>query len=131
MIYTFDYDAAYPYGPAMPMVELQIRPVGQTGDKVTLKAIVDSGADATILPIRYLEEAGVDKVGRARMRWGDHIGQAYDVYLAVVEIGSFQVPGVRILADKQRDEPVLGRDVLNHLLVTLNGPANVVEIAPT
>jgi hypothetical protein len=52
----------------------------------------------------------------------------YDVYLAVVEIGALQLPGIRILADKQHDEPVLGRDVLNNLVLTLNGPANYVEI---
>jgi hypothetical protein len=63
------------------------------------------------------------------MRWGNHMGQMYDVYLAVVEIGALQLPGIRILADKQNNEPILGRDVLNNLALTLNGPANVVEIS--
>jgi predicted aspartyl protease len=129
VIYTFEYDPDYPFGPAMPMVEIQIRPVGRTGDNVSIQAVVDSGADATILPVRYVQAAGVEKVGKARMRWGGHAGQIYDVYLAVVTIGALQVPGVRILADEHRDEPVLGRDVLNHLVVTLNGPASVVEIS--
>jgi predicted aspartyl protease len=129
VIYTFDYDPDYPFGPAMPMVEIQIRPVGRTGSNVSIQVVVDSGADATILPIRHLQAAGVEKVGKARMRWGGHLGQVYDVYLAVVTIGALQVPGIRILADEHRDEPVLGRDVLNYLVVTLNGPASVVEIS--
>jgi predicted aspartyl protease len=129
MIYTFEYDLDYPFGPAMPMVEIQIRPVGRNDVTVTIQALVDSGADATILPVRYLQAAGVEMVGKARMRWGGHLGQVYDVYLAVVNIGTLQMPGIRILADKHRDEPVLGRDVLNHLVVTLNGPGSVVEVS--
>jgi predicted aspartyl protease len=129
MIYTYEYDADYPFGPAMPMVEIQIRSVRRNEDSISVRAVVDSGADATILPVQFLESAGIDKVGRARMRWGKHYGQEYDVYLAIIEIGPFQFPGIRVLADKQESEPILGRDVLNHLALTLNGPANVVEIS--
>jgi predicted aspartyl protease len=129
MIYTFEYDTDYPFGPAMPMVEVRLRPVGKNEGGVSVQTMVDSGADATIIPIHYLEAAEVDKVGRARMRWGNHMGQMYDVYLAIVEIGALQLPGIRILADKQNNEPILGRDVLNNLALTLNGPANVVEIS--
>ncbi|GAB4156063.1 MAG: hypothetical protein Fur0021_24010 [Candidatus Promineifilaceae bacterium] len=37
------------------------------------------------------------------MRWGNHPGLAYDVYLATVQIGSFQIHGVRVLADQHSD----------------------------
>jgi predicted aspartyl protease len=128
MIYTFEYDAHYPFGPAMPMVEIQLRSVGKNDGGVPVQVMVDSGADATVIPVHYLEAAGIDKVGKARMRWGSHIGQIYDVYLAIIEIGMLQFPGIRVLADEQRNEPILGRDVLNHLVLTLNGPAHYVEI---
>lgn len=129
MVYTFDYDASYPYGPAMPVVELLVRPVGRSETGVTVRALVDSGADATILPQRELERAGIEQVGRARMRWGPYPGKVYDVYLAIVEIGPYKIPGVRVLAGKQDNEAILGRDVLNQMIVTLNGLANVVEIS--
>ena len=111
------------------MAEIQLRPVGKENNGVSMKVIVDSGADATIIPKQYLETASIDKGGRARMRWGNHASQTYDVYLAVIEIGPFQFSGIRVLADERHNEPVLGRDVLNHLALTLNGPANVVEIS--
>lgn len=129
MVYTFDYDSSYPFGPALPVIELSIQPVGGTTTNVVLTAIVDSGADATIFPIHGLERADVEQVGRARMRWGSHSSQVYDVYLAAVRVGRDLIHGVRILANKENSEAVLGRDVLNQLVVTLNGPANVVEIA--
>lgn len=51
------------------------------------------------------------------------------MYLAVIQIGPFQVHGIRILADQEGGEAILGRDVLNQLVVTLNGLANMVEVS--
>lgn len=128
MVFTFDYDSSYPNGPSMPVIELEISAVGETRRGIVVTAMVDSGADATIIPVSILEQAGVELVGRARMRWGHHSGSTYEVYLATIRIGNFDVNGVRILADKDHDEIVVGRDVLNHLEVLLNGPAGVVQI---
>jgi len=127
MVYTYEYDTDYLFGPAFPLVEIQLRPVGE--DKgISLQALVDSGADVTIVPWRYLQEAKVSCVGRAKMRWGSHTSKSYDVYLAVVDVGPHTVYGVRLLADKHNEEVILGRDVLNQIKITLNGPALVVEI---
>lgn len=130
MIYTFDYDSSYPAGPALPVVEFQLRAIG-SDEGVSLTALVDSGADATILPISSLEQAKVEQIGRARMRWGPHISGNYGVYLAAIQIGPHTIFGVRVLADIQDSEAILGRDVLNHLKIILNGPAQVVEIPTT
>lgn len=128
MVYSGDYDSTYPYGPAFPVVECRIKRIGASEASTTIMAMVDSGADATIFPLYYLKQAGMEPVGRARLRWGNHPGTVYDVYLATIQIGTFQIHGVRILADQQYDEAILGRDVLNHLIVTLNGPGHTVEI---
>lgn len=128
MIYTSQYDDSYRNGPAIPVVELKVVPIG---DHIgaTITAMVDSGADATILPLSFLEDSSVEQVGRTRMRWGNERGKVYDVYLAVIHIGPFQVHGVRILADQEDREAIVGHDVLNQLVVTLNGLANMVEIS--
>ena len=128
MVYTHDYDSRYLHGPALPVIELQIRRVGRETSDSVLTVIVDSGADATILPLRTLKEAQLKRVGQARMRWGPHAGELYDVYLATLVIGPYQIFGVRILADKENRQKILGRNALNQLIVTLNGLAGVVEI---
>ncbi|MCP4419384.1 MAG: hypothetical protein GY805_22450 [Chloroflexi bacterium] len=127
MIYTFDYDNAYSSGPALSIVEFDLKAIGSE-TAVRVNALVDSGADATIIPLTYLEQANVEQVGRARMRWGTHLSGSYDVYLATIQIGSHTFFGVRVLGDKQGEEAILGRDVLNQMKVILNGPAQVVEI---
>lgn len=127
MIYSFDYDNSYSFGPALPIVELQLQAIGAE-TAVRLTALIDSGADATIIPLPYLEQANIEQVGRAQMRWGTHASSSYDVYLGTIQIGTHTIFGVRILAEKQGSEAVLGRDVLNQMKIILNGPAQVVEI---
>ena len=51
-----------------------------------------------------------------------------DVYTVALAIGPHTFPHVRVAADKQNDMVVLGRDVLNHLILTLNGLASSTEI---
>jgi predicted aspartyl protease len=128
-MYTHDYDSSYAYGPALPIVELFVRSVAATDGGTSLRALVDSGADATILPLAVLQNAHVDQVGRARMRWGSHQSQMYDVYLVTIAIGPYEIYGVRVLADPTGSEAILGRDVLNQMVVTLNGLAHIVEVS--
>lgn len=65
MLYTYNYDSAYI--PSMPVIELligraQVTPVLQ------ITAIVDSGADATMIPVSYLKQIGARKGKQAFVR---------------------------------------------------------------
>lgn len=53
VVFTYDYDTTYQ--PPMPMVELKVGPALQEAS-LELAALVDSGADATIVPLRYLRQ---------------------------------------------------------------------------
>lgn len=65
MLYTYDYDLSYL--PAMPIVSLTI---GRADSAATLalSGLVDSGADATMIPLRYLQEVGAVKRRYVRIR---------------------------------------------------------------
>lgn len=52
-----------------------------------------------------------------------------DIYEVTLRIGAYDLPKVRAVADPSNQETILGRDVLNQLIVTLNGLAQVTEIA--
>ncbi|MFN8495088.1 MAG: hypothetical protein U0350_46220 [Caldilineaceae bacterium] len=58
MNYYFDYDIAY--NPAMPVVEIVVGRVG-SAPSLPLIALIDSGADSTIIPLRYLHQIGARK----------------------------------------------------------------------
>ncbi len=63
VVYTYQYDADYE--PAMPIVDIRIgRAMAEVS--LTLTSLVDSGADATMIPIRYLQQV---HARRSRKKW--------------------------------------------------------------
>lgn len=127
MIYTYSYDTTYV--PSMPVIELTS---GRAGAEPTLKitAIVDSGADATMIPVHYLKQVRARKGKQAIVR--SYLGKRqpvdrYDISLHFAHMARSQISIVGVM---QTTEAVIGRDILNALIVTLNGTANAVEILP-
>ena len=92
------------------------------------EALIDTGADISIIPIGYLRQIGAPQVGRDRARsvWGD--SRSVIVYAVSFKLEGLQIKALRVLADEQGDEIVLGRTVLNRLKIILDGWASVVDI---
>lgn len=124
-IYTYQYDGHY--NPAMPVVDIEI---GRAMDaaSLALKALVDSGADATIIPINSLQEI---RARRSRKMWlrGTAGGRILvDLYQISLRLGPFSQALLEVVGSAQNDEVIVGRDVLNHLKVILDGPASSTEV---
>ena len=51
-----------------------------------------------------------------------------DLYQISLQLGPFTQTLLEVVGGIQNDEGIIGRDVLNHLMVTLNGPAYSVEV---
>ena len=95
---------------------------------LALKALVDSGTDATIIPINFLQKI---RARRSRKMWmrGTAGGRVLvDLYQISLQLGPFAQTLLEVVGSTQNEEVIVGRDVLNHLTVTLNGPANSVEV---
>lgn len=56
------------------------------------------------------------------------ISQRVEIFQVAIRIGDYMIPGIRAVADTHGNEPILGRDVLNQLILTLNGPALTTQI---
>lgn len=115
------YDTTY--DPPIPVCNVTlIAPA--TDRRVKLTAIVDTGADGTIVPIRYLEDIGARRAFEARLRsqWGEQ--RTVFLYVIDLQIGETALTGVYVVGDDLGDEVVLGRDVLNQL----DGPAAMMKL---
>lgn len=122
-MYFHDYDTSY--DPSIPVVEIAIS-VTRGTTTATLLALVDSGADATVIPIRFLDQIGATPVRRAWLRSATgerHSIQLYEVYLQIGTYGQYCV----VVGDTFSDEAAVGRDILNRYIVKLDGPAITVE----
>ena len=63
------------------------------------------------------------------MRGVSGVGMPVELFLVALEIGSITIKGVRVIGDRHNNEFIIGRNVLNQLIVTLNGLAGEVDIA--
>lgn len=128
MVHSFEYDTRYP-GPALPVVEIGLQGIDNQENSLSLRALVDSGADATFIPLRHLNRIGARKVDSRTMREASGLSYPVDIYEVTLQIGSYVVPKVYAAANKTSTELILGQDVLNYFVVTLNGLAYLVEIS--
>ena len=119
------YDVTY--DPPLPVCEVTLT-VALTGRQTTADAVVDTGADATIVPVRLPRHIGARRVFQTTLRsqWGER--RSVFLYLVDLTINEVLLPGVYVVGDEIGNEVVLGRNVLNKLVVTLDGPQQIVRI---
>ncbi|MFZ0543986.1 MAG: retroviral-like aspartic protease family protein [Candidatus Promineifilaceae bacterium] len=127
MTYTHEYNESYP-GPALPIVEIQVSALTKNTNVLLRRALIDSGADATMIPMRDLDEISARRVDRKRVRGVGGISYSVDIYEVSLSIGPFKIPKIYAVADRQNGEAILGRDVLNQFTTTLDGLAYMVHV---
>ena len=104
--------------------------MARTGQSVgPLSAILDTGADGTLVPQHYLDAIGARRVMETGLRsqWGER--RVVYLYLVTLHIEEIELPGIYVVGDDQSNEIVLGRNVLNQLEIWLNGPANITRLS--
>lgn len=110
------------YHPPAPFLMVQWAVPGTNRTTELLSAFVDTGADGTIVPEKYIMplQLPIDDRKYLRSQWGER--RTVDIYRMEVRIGEIRFPFVEIVADEIGDEIVVGRNILNHLILTFNGP---------
>ena len=90
--------------------------------------IVDSGADYTIIPLSNLAPIDPPSVGSANLvsQWEDR--REVTVYHLDIRIGNVVLQSVEVAGDPDSKEVILGRNVLNDLMLCLNGPEVQLEL---
>jgi hypothetical protein len=125
--YTYDYSTRYQ--PYAPVVDILISSPDSPDRQLMLSALVDSGADATMLPIAALQAIGALYVQPARIQGVTGVPSAVDIYSVSVQVGPRRIHTVDAIAIRTGAEAILGRDVLNQLVVTMDGPVGVTTIS--
>jgi predicted aspartyl protease len=126
-LYTYSRN----YTPAVPTLEIYLGLPGESPLVGPLVAVVDTGADGTLVPAKTLApfwSAETDRIWIVGQWGGRHLAKAYMLDL---HIGELRLPAMRVTSDDRGNEIILGRDVLNKLQLRLDGPAHTTEILAT
>jgi predicted aspartyl protease len=111
------YDRSY--DPPMPVVPVRISGVEADGPGILVHAILDTGADCSVIPERHAQLLHLPMVDVASVHGFADGGKTRPLYAARLRIGARNLLA-RVIA--YGSEPLLGRDVLNQLVVRLDGP---------
>ncbi len=128
-----DYDSEK--FPAAPVLEIKISPPRESVQTEAMPALVDTGADFTIIPLNWLLQVDAPAVRWAFLRglWSEQRQVTLylvDLYFDDIVLPALEVVGLgddQIEFDDER-EAVLGRNVLNRLILLLDGPQQRIDI---
>lgn len=114
--------------PPAPVVEVIFVTAAENLRVGPLPALIDSGADGTIVPINYLDQihAPVTTEMSIRSQWGER--RRVLMYLVDLQVGGLTIGEIEVVGDELSDEIVIGRDALNRLRVLLDGPGEATEV---
>lgn len=111
----------------MPIIEVQLFDPGRKKQGIFLRAIVDSGADGTLIPLQFLKMLNLKSSRQANMRGVSGYSYPVDLYLVSLQLGNLPLHGIWVVSDKQ-NQIIIGRNVLNQLRIHLDGLSQVVEV---
>lgn len=122
---SFEYDRAYI--PAFPVLDFRVSAT-RNGRQQTLRGLIDSGSDITQIPLPVLRAIEARDVDDRWVRDASGLRVPVTIYVVQLQIGSVILPSVEVVGRTGLNETIIGQDVLNQFIVTLNGLANVTEI---
>ncbi|MEA3339688.1 MAG: hypothetical protein U9R15_06950 [Chloroflexota bacterium] len=124
MEYPYDQN----YSPPIPSLKVTLRIPRISTEIGPFPAIVDSGADATLVPTSHLDTLGARAWNEAYLRsqWGER--RRVYTYLVDVQVADQILPAIEVVGDDQGNEIVLGRNLLNTLILLMDGPAQTTNV---
>ena len=116
--------------PPAPYITLEIAPFGRRRQPVRRRAKLDPGASLTIIPESLPRRWRIEPVANATLLTYNGQEAIRPVYAVDIIIGSRRFQDVWVTTVPRRSI-LLGRDILNQLCVTLDGPQQTTEIHDT
>ncbi len=114
--------------PPAPFVHVSVRAAVDGTTAAESAAQVDTAADLTVIPSRLVDELGLLQVNEVPILGvGGHL-EILRAFLVFIQIRETSPRLVKVLSHPEEPYVLLGRDVLNHFRITLDGPNLVLDI---
>ena len=93
------------YNPSAPLVEITVRAVRE----VTLQALLDTSADATMIPSTTLRTVQARFARIHAMRGIIGRSRTVELYFVEIQIGVYKIPGIRAVAAEPGTPAIIGK----------------------
>ena len=115
------YDAAY-FDPPAPVAQVMLRNPHSGATVSDVLLLVDTGADVTLLPLTAVEQLGVPLLAGQRYELMGFDGSKSFASAVILDLLFLQraFRGRYLLIEEEHG--VMGRDILNHVILLLDGP---------
>jgi hypothetical protein len=118
------------HDPPAPVAQVTIANAMQKRRRRSAPALLDTGSDITAIPRDLGGILQLYPVGQIRLEDVQAQTQRVPTYVVQLTVAGLTIPRLEVVLTGL-DHVVLGRDVLNHLYVLLNGPEAVFDILTT
>lgn len=113
--------------PPAPVVDVKVFRPNARNHEVG-RGRLDTGADMTVIPLSWVRRLRILPSGIVTVFGYDASGGKKEIYPVRIEFGRFQFPTLEVLASN-REDALIGRDILNRLNANLNGKKFTFELA--
>jgi hypothetical protein len=114
--------------PPAPFAYVTLRDPQRLRDVVDIPAQVDSAADRTVIPARFVAALQLVVLDRISVAGFGGVVYQLDTHAVELEIRQLRAVIVEVVAHPTESFILLGRDVLNQFRVILDGPQSALDI---
>ena len=116
MMFLYDSD----FSPPAPVLEITVHHPKTTDLETKVRAQLDPGSDISVLPKSAAHAIGLQHDGELKVEGYDGLVARMPLCVVTLEIAGEKLPPMSVVV-MPRSLAILGRDVLNHFILTLNG----------
>jgi predicted aspartyl protease len=113
------------FDPPAPVLPVRISGLDEHDPAAMVRMLVDTGADCTLIPVKLARTLRLPVVDKAEIQGVGAKPQEANVHAARIRLGSLRVLA-RVVA--LGDECLVGRDILNRVVLHLDGPAQILQV---
>ena len=106
--------------PPAPFIEFEVVSPQDSTQRRLAQGLLDTGAEVSVLPVELLTALQIPKASDLSVESWDGSPTLVNTYLVTLEVADAHLDSIEVVAALM-PYAILGRDVLNHFILTLNG----------